>query len=591
MNRDLREMAKKEYDLVVIGGGIFGACAAWDAAQRGLSVALVEKEDFSHATSANHLKMVHGGIRYLQHGDVLRIRESSRERSALLRIAPHLVAPLPVVVPTYGNGMKGKGILAAGMAVYDLLTLDRNRGIGDPQRRIPRGKLLSRREVLNLFPGVERDGFTGGAVFCDGQVHNPPRLALSFLRSAVDAGADAANHLAAVRFLRNNRRVTGVEVRDALTGKTFDIRGKATLNATGPWAAPLLKEGFGLRLSHPLVFSRDVCFVVRRSLSPTHALACQTRSRDADAVVSRGGRHLFVAPWRGYTLVGVWHGVHRGAPDAFEVTKEELQSFLDETNEAYPGLSLSLDDVTMVNAGLILFADKEPGSDGISFGKRSVLWDHEKMHGVEGLVTLIGVRATTARGMAEKAVDLVFRMLGKSPPPSRTETTQIHGGRIPSFEEFLDAAIRRRPNGVDEPAMHSLVRNHGCEYEEVLKFLRENPALAGRVGGSAVLKAEVVHAVRKEMARTLGDVVFRRTDLGTAEHPGEEALRTCAEIMASELGWSDERIHGELEAVREAFPRGRVTENPGSRGAEARTALKGGDSVVTAGRGKIGERG
>lgn len=586
MKRDLREMARKEYDLVVIGGGIFGVCAAWDAAQRGLSAALVEKEDFSHATSANHLKMVHGGIRYLQHADVFRVRESSRERSALLRIAPHLVAPLPVVVPTYGHGKKGKEILAAGMALYDLLTLDRNRGIDDPQRRIPRGRLLSRREVIDLFPGVEGNGFTGGAVFCDGQVHNPPRLALSFLGSAVDAGADAANHLAAVRFLRGDRRVTGVEVRDALTGETFDIRGKAVLNAAGPWAAPLLEEGLGLRITPPPVFSRDVCFVVRRSLSPTHALACQTRSRDADAVVSRGGRHLFVAPWREYTLVGVWHGVHRGAPEAFEVTEGELQSLLDETNEAVPGLSLTLGDVTMINAGLILFADNELVSDGISFGKRSVLWEHEKMHGVGGLATLIGVRATMARGMAEKAVDLIFRMLGKSPPPSRTETTPIHGGRIGSFETFLGSAVRGRPNRVDEPAMRSLVRNHGCRYEEVLKCLGENPAWAGRVGSSAVLKAEVVHAVRKEMASTLGDVVFRRTDLGTAEHPGEDALRTCAELMAPELGWNDERTRRELEAVRKAFPLGREAGKARCRGADGHAILRADGPVEIAGSGR-----
>lgn len=576
MNRDLREMARKQYDLVVIGGGIFGVCAAWDAAQRGLSVALVEKEDFSHATSANHLKMVHGGIRYLQHGDILRIRESSRERSALLRIAPHLVAPLPVVVPTYGHGRKGMGILAAGMAVYDVLTLDRNRGILDPQRRIPRGHLLSRREVLNLFPGVDSNGFTGGAVFCDGQVHNPPRLALSFLRSAVDAGADAANYLSAVRFLGNHRRVTGVKARDALTGETFDIRGKTTLNAAGPWSAPILEEGLGLRLSPAPVFSRDVCFVVRKSICSTHALACQIRSRDADAVISRGGRHLFVAPWRGHTLVGVWHGVHRGAPDDFAVTEEELQGFLDETNGAYPGLFISLDDVTIVNAGLILFADNERESEGISFGKRSVLWDHQKMSGPAGLVTLIGVRATTARGMAKKAVDLVFRMLGKNPPASRTDTTPIHGGRIGFFETFLRSAIRCRPTGVDEATIHSLVRNHGSEYEEVLNCMGKNPAWAGRVENSTVLKAEVVYAVRKEMANTLGDVVFRRTDLGTAEHPGVDALRTCAELMAPELGWNAERVRREMAEVRGAFPRGQDDGKAQIRGAATCTALDAG---------------
>lgn len=554
MKRDTRELSGREFDLVVVGGGIFGVCAAWDAANRGLSVALVEKNDFSHATSANHLKMVHGGIRYLQHGDVYRIRESCRERSALLKIAPHLVKPLPVIIPTYGHGIKGKEILGAGMLLYDFLTLDRNRGISDPDRKIPWGRFLSRKEVLDAYPGLEKDGLTGGAVFCDGQMHNPPRLALSFLRAAAEAGAHAANYLEVIRFVRKGQRVTGVEVRDVLSGETFDIRGRVILNAAGPWGPPLIESGLGLKLSPPPVFSRDACFVVRRSLSDTYALACQTRTQDADAVISRGGRHLFVAPWRGYTIVGVWHVVHRGAPDAFAVTEGELQGFLDETNGAYPGAALSLDDVSMVNAGLILFADNEKNPDGISFGKRSILWDHKRLHGVEGLVTLIGVRATTARGMAGKAVDLVFRKLGKRPVPSRTETTPIHGGRIDSMEEFLGRAIRNRPNGLDEEVIRSLVHNHGSEYGKVVGMIEENPALGGKLGDAPVLKAEVVHAVRKEMARKLGDVMFRRTDLGTAEHPGEEALRACADLMASELGWEDGRVQKELEDVRGAFP-------------------------------------
>jgi glycerol-3-phosphate dehydrogenase len=555
MRRNPQELVRKEYDLVVIGGGIFGVCAAWDAAHRGLSVALVEKNDFSHATSAHHFKMVHGGIRYLQHADIYRVRESCRERSALLRIAPHLVKPLPVVIPTYGWGKKGKGVLGAGLLLYDFLTLDRNRAITDPVRQIPKGRFLTRREVLDIFPGLETEGLTGGALFCDGQMYNPPRLALSFLRAAADAGAEAANYLEVTHFLRKGRRVAGVGVRDNLTGEAFEIRGKVVLNAAGPWAAPIVEKCLGVGLSPVPVFSRDACFVVRRSLSETYALACQTRSRDADAVMSRGGRHLFLVPWRGFTLVGVWHVVHQGEPEAFTVSEKELQSFLDETNETYPAISLSLDDVTVVDAGLILFEENEQGSNGIHFGKRSILWDHEKIHGVEGLVTLIGVRATTARGVARKAVDLVFRKLGKRAPKSRTETTPIHGGRIESFEDFLAGAIRHRPPGMDGEVMRCLVHNHGSGYGEILDNIGENAEWAERVGTSPVIKAEVVHAVREEMARKLGDVVFRRTDLGTGDYPGEDALRTCADLIAAELGWNEARVQQEVDDVTATFIR------------------------------------
>ncbi len=565
MKRDTSELARKEFDLVVVGGGIIGVCAAWDAAMRGISVALVEKHDFSHATSANHLKMVHGGIRYLQHLDLLRIRESCRERSALLRIAPHLVRPLPVVVPTSGHGKRGKEILSCGMFLYDMLTLDRNRGIGDPGRRIPRGRFLSQREVLEIFPGLDRGGLTGGAVFCDGQIYNPPRLALSFLRSAVGAGAVAANYLEVEGFLRRGGCVAGVKARDSLTGDRFEIRGKVTLNAAGPWAASLIEESLEIPVTPRPVFSRDACFVVRRRLSPEYALACQTRTRDADALFSRGARHLFAAPWRGYTLVGVWHGVHRGVPDAFKVTEEELQSFLDETNDAYPGLDLSRDDVTTVNAGLILFTENYRSAEGISFGKRSILWDHQAMHGIGGLVTLIGVRATTARGMAEKAVDLVVRKLGRSYPKCRTETTPIHGGRIEVFEDFLDHVLRRRPSTMDEDSMRALAHNHGSAYGEVFDLLEERSTWAERVGDSAVLEAEIVHGVRMEMARRLGDVVFRRTDLATAEVPGGEAIQTCARLMASELGWDEVRMQQEMDEVKRTILRSRTLEGSGGR--------------------------
>ncbi len=185
MRRSIAALTEKEFDLIVVGGGIFGACAAWDAALRGMSVALVERGDFCEATSANHFKIIHGGIRYLQHGDIYRIRESSRERSALLRIAPHLTKPLPIAIPTYGHGLQGKELLKIGMSLFDLLTFDRNQHVRDLGQHIPSSWFMSREECLNSFPGLDQNGLTGAGIFCDGQIYNPPRLALSFIQSAV----------------------------------------------------------------------------------------------------------------------------------------------------------------------------------------------------------------------------------------------------------------------------------------------------------------------------------------------------------------------------------------------------------------------
>jgi glycerol-3-phosphate dehydrogenase len=202
MKKNLRKLRREEYDLVVVGGGIFGACAAWDAASRGLKVALLEKKDFSHATSANHLKMVHGGIRYLQHGDLVRVWESCRERTALLKIAPHLVRPLPIVMPTYGHGKRGKAVLGVGVSLYDLLTLDRNRGIADEGRRIPGGRLITRQEVLKYVPRHRTTGPHGRRGLYRRADVQPARIALSFLRSAASEGADIANYLEVTVFSR-----------------------------------------------------------------------------------------------------------------------------------------------------------------------------------------------------------------------------------------------------------------------------------------------------------------------------------------------------------------------------------------------------
>jgi glycerol-3-phosphate dehydrogenase len=553
MKKNLQELKRKEYDLVVVGGGIFGACAAWDAASRGLKVALLEKKDFSHATSANHLKMVHGGIRYLQHGDVVRVWESCRERTALLKIAPHLVRPLPIVMPTYGHGKRGKMVLSVGISLYDLLTLHRNRRIADEGRRIPGGRLITRQEVLKYFPGIEPRGLTGAGVFYDAQMYSPPRIALSILRSAASSGAEIANYVEVTGFLKCDGRIAGVGAKEVLSGESLEVRGKMVLNTAGPWAARLLETGMDLRLAPKPVFSRDVCFVVSRRLSSEFALACQTRTQDADALLSRGGRHLFLAPWREFTLIGVWHGVYKGSPDEVTVTEEELQAFLDETNEAYPGLSLSREDVTMVNFGLILFEGNQKGAAEISFGKRSILIDHDKSHQIKGLVTLIGVRATTAREMAEKAVNLIFKKLGRRPPDSETETTPIFGGKIDNFEDYLGRVAEQKPYGLDREVLHALIHNYGSEYTGVLKYVDESPDFAHRLGNSTVLKAEVLHAIREEMAEKIGDVVFRRTDLGTGGHPGEKELETCADLMASELGWNAVRVREEINEVRKEF--------------------------------------
>jgi glycerol-3-phosphate dehydrogenase len=556
LKRDLSSLTARKFDVIIVGGGIFGVCIAWDAAMRGLSVALVEKGDFSNATSMNHFRMIHGGVRYLQHGDIYRVRESSRERSILLHIAPHLIHPLPFVIPTYGHRMKGKEILGLGLWLYDLITADRNIGIQDRKLQIPKSYIISKEECKGLFPNLDTRGLTGAAIFYDGQVYNPARLALAYVKSAVSVGAQVANYLEATKILIKGGSVTGIQVRDINSGVIFELYGKIIVNASGPWAVQFLEQSLDLQFKPEPSFSRDAFLIIKRKLTEQYALALQSRSKDADAMMNRGGRHLFIIPWQEFSLLGVWHVYHPGGPDDFKVTKEEIQGFVNEINENYPHVDLSVKDVSQCVAGLILFGEEsKQEKDKISFGKRSMIIDHAREHNLDGLVTVIGVRFTTSRGIAEKTVDLVFKKLGKTPPKSKTAIIPIHGGLFNYFDELVAEATKQFTSGIQIGSLLSLLHNHGSAYKEILKSIHNDPSLTETIGSSKVLKAEVLFAIREEMALRLDDVVLRRTNLGAGGHPGDDELRICADIMASELKWDSRRIANEISAFNAKFPK------------------------------------
>ena len=552
MVRNFSILESRVFDVLIIGGGIFGACAAWDATLRGLSVALVERTDFGSGVSANSYKFVHGGIRYLQHADLWRLRQSCAERSALLRIAPHLVHPVPVVIPTYARARQGKALLGAGMLVYDALTLDRNLGNRDPARRIPLTRFLDRDRVMQLFPGIRNGDLTGGAMFWDGQMYNPTRLVLAFIRTAAENGAVVVNYAGAEDFRLSDTSVDGVKVRDYSSGEVAEVRAKVVLNAAGPWVPRMLAAIDRDRDALKGTYSRDACFVVRRRFAHDYAVALQGRTRDPDALLSRAARHVFLTPWRQYTLCGVWHRIWKDDPDAVRVSPEEIADFVSEVNEAMPGLGLEVSDVTMWNAGLVPFGDNEEGAVHLRYGKRSHVIDHGETHGLDNLVSLIGVRYTMARADAGRAVDLVCAKLGQQ-LACGTAAVPLHGASFERFELLVDAVSRTLRGCAGREAAKALAHNYGAEYRRVLAF-GDDPAVGrGCLPGSTTFRAEIVHAIREEMAVRLGDIVFRRTDLATGAHPGPAALQEAAWLAARELGWDERRRRDELANVEQRF--------------------------------------
>ncbi len=555
MNRNLAALTEGQFDLLVIGGGAFGAAAAWDASLRGLKTALIERNDFGGGASAECFKMVHGGIRYLQHGDIRRLRSSCRERSAFLRIAPHLVTPLPILIPTYGRGRQGKTFLGTGMYVYDLLTLDRNAGIRDRTRHIPLTRFLSRTELLDLYPELGEHSLTGAAIFDDGQMYNPARLVLAFVASAARAGATVCNHTEATEFLWEGKRVTGVRAQDRLGGTSFDVRARLVLNAAGPGAEYLLQNNPHFGQWKRGYFSRDAYFIVNRPPRSKYAVAVPGQSRDRDAIVSRAARHLFTVPWRNYTLIGVWHRLFAEHPDRAEIDEAELETWLAEINASYPALKLMREEIINSNCGLVPFGDGTVSPNELSFGKESRFLDHRQLHGVAGLVTLIGIRYTTARGDAAKALNLLLEQMPQAPAAAATDRTPLIGGDIADFEKLRAAAQGRRPAGLTSRTLDGLLRNHGTEYQTVVELATGSANESAYLGRSDTIAAEVTHAVKQEMAARLDDVVLRRTDLGSAAHPGRAALEQTAALMQTLLGWSDQRRLEELALTEQVLAR------------------------------------
>ena len=555
MYRNPSELTEREFDVLIIGGGSFGAAAAREASLLGLRTALIERSDFGSGASAECFKMVHGGIRYLQHADIGRLRASCRERSTLLRIAPHLVHPLPIAIPTYGKGRRGRAFLGMGACAYDLLTLDRNRAIRDPSRRIRRTRFLSRRELLALYPHLESPDLSGAVVFEDGQMYNPARLVLAFVKAAVANGASVCNYIEAQGYLWRGRNVVGVRARDTLSGDSLEIRARLTLNAAGPWADFVNRDEtrFGTFTRAP--FSRDAYFIVDRVPTAPIALAIEGLSRDKDAVVSRSKRHLFAVPWRDKTLLGVWHRHWMASPDAAHIASEELESWIKELNTVHPALKLTTDEVSFANCGLVPFGETATEHE-LSFGKESRLIDHRLTHRIGGLVSLVGIRFTTARADARRALELLLRQWPRRfrGLASASAHAQLPGGDISNFDSFR-AECAKSLAGMPESTIEGLARNFGTEYRNVVARERLDASQAETLVGKSTLLCEVTYAVDHEMAVRLDDVVLRRTDLAAGEHPGHAALERTARAMAARLGWSGQRTSEEIERAEEILAR------------------------------------
>ena len=544
MQRDIRRLANQTFDVLVIGGGIHGAMTAWDAALRGLSVGLIERADFGSGTSQNSLKIIHGGLRYLQDGNFSRIRTLARERTVWMKIAPHLVHPLPCLLPTRHQLNRNRLVMSLALRTNDLISFDRNR-TSDPQKRLPDGKIISRQELSRLLPGYDARTATGAAVWYDAQIYNSERLLFEFIRSAADAGAQVANYVEAIDLLEQEDQITGVRAKDAVTGESFDIHSRVVINCTGAWMNDLLAKA-----ARPSDYAPSVAMnVIVDQIWPGIAAGLPSRPTDG-----RSPQILFIVPWQDQSMIGTWHIPWKLGPETFRISEQVVQEFLDEINSAHPALNLSMRDVKHVTWGFLPVNKTDTDRKSVSLVRDGVAIDHQTKEGIAGLISVLGVKYTTARVVAERAVDLAVKKLGSRAAKCRTHVTPVKGGHIEDFRAFLQGALDESPRALDTDLIEHLVYTYGSEYPDLLQHIRQHPALAYRVDPKLpVTAAEILYAIRHEMALTLADVIQRRTELGATGLPFMDVLHRCADLMACELDWSLERQQQEIDAVVQAY--------------------------------------
>ena len=540
-------LTAEEFDVVVVGGGITGAGVALDAAARGFSVALVEKSDYAAGTSSRSSKLVHGGLRYLQQFDLGLVREALRERQLLVKLAPHLVRPLQLVVAAFNDEAPSRR-MGLGLNMYDVLSMDKlrrrgRRGRGEGEDVGPdtwadwspeRHRTIGGDEVAELLPALADREPTAGYLFYDCQTDDA-RLVLTVLGEAERFGAICANRLEVVELFEAEGRAAGVVVSDAETGDRLTIRAANVVNATGVWADRIRPEE---------LHDEEEIPVIRPSRGTHVTLAAESLPLNAGAIVpAGGGRTIFALPWLGRSLIGTTDNDYDGDIDAVQPAAEDVAYLLSAVNEFF-GTALAEDDLTGAFAGVRPLISTGDPKKSVDISRRAELYETSS-----GLVTITGGKLTTWRRMAKLAVDRLVEREGREAP---CRTHEIPLGEAVAAEDLP------RVEGVAEAAYAHLAGRYGHAAGDVLAVAGERGELAQPVvSGQPDLLAELAFAGRREQARSLADVLMRRTRLALLDGRGldDAALERAAHALGGELGWDDARVTAEVARYRETAAR------------------------------------
>jgi glycerol-3-phosphate dehydrogenase len=552
---DIFSQLQKPFDIAIIGAGIHGAVLAYEAARAGYRVALFEKADFGGSTSANSLKIIHGGIRYLQHLNIKRMRESILSRRAMMQFAPHLVQPLPCLMPTYGHGIKGREMMRLAFFIYDLIAFDRNAGL--PHRaHLPAGGALSLQQCLEELPEIDRDGLNGAALWYDAMAINTERLLQEYLNEAARYGACICNYKEVVDLAGAGDRITGITVRDCLKNAEFEVHARTTVNTSGPWVDSLIGSAPKLSPVTSGRWAKAINIVVKKKLFEHYAVGLEGRGEfiDKDAFIKRGKRLFFFVPWRrDYTMIGTSY--RAAAKGSQLVEKNDIVEMLDDVNKIHPGAGLKWEDITFIHAGLLpqqAESNTQPGQDDVQLEKSTRIIDHSKTDGVHGIISISGVKYTTAPDIARKMLHLL-KQQGSVPRQEGRYSVSSRTGPPRDHTKLISALGRDY-----ETVRQHLKSLYGPHWRNIFDFFDTDQVLTGAKGfwlsdDPPLLEAEVIYFIKREQAVKLSDVVLRRSALGSAQCPPAEVLKSVAACMSKQLGWTEDICKSEIEAVYNAY--------------------------------------
>ena len=475
MIRDIDRFTKNVYDLLVIGGGINGAAIAHIAAKRKMRVALLEKGDFASGASSKSTKLIHGGIRYLENFELDLVYESLKERSLQLKVAPHLVKPLPFVIPVYKGDARPLWMMQCGVLLYDLLA---------GSHRVKPHKNLTREEVLALEPGIKQEGLTGGVLYYDAQMDDA-RLCLENVLSADSYGAHVANYVKVLSFIKENGRAIGVKAEDVLSGREFEVRARKIISTVGPWTNELL------RLDAPQAKKKV------RTTKGIHIVYKGQISQHALLLGSQSDRRIFfLIPWMGNSLIGTTDTDYIGSPDEVKVEREDIDYLIRETKRVFPDLPFGPDKILATFAGLRPLVRRGGSANKVS--RKHLFYEAPS-----GVIFVVGGKYTTYRKVAADCVSRIRQI-------HEREDFQVYGSG--AISETVEAAAAR--SGLEGEVVRSLMDIYGVRYKDLLALVEKDPSLKEKISDNpTVIKAQLVYSVQTEMAQTADDILERRLSL------------------------------------------------------------------------------